>query len=177
MSDARLCMVAAETGMYRPDQKIRMIKDYRSCFKIVDWAGNPSVTMSLREAKEDCDRMMEGESVSKTLTRNQIEALTYAGFHINSKYFEVNKRRNVSIYAPKVSGTGSKIECIKRLRGALGIGLKEAKEIIDEMWGTFRHVEVRNVSERKIQNLIDAGFDVRGYVKEHFESENDLFKI
>ena len=120
MSDRKQYFVALND--YLRDKKIEAIKAYRRIFH-----------EGLYEAKCAIDEMIPNGK-SMLLTEDEMNALLVEGFKVFGR-----KRRSVQVYRPD---DGKKINAIKDIRMCLGIGLKEAKDLMDEMWGYNRPVEI-----------------------------------
>lgn len=153
MSDRKQYFVTL--GENQRYSKIEAIKSYRRVFR-----------EGLVEAKNAIDAMLPNGK-SMLLTKEQVADLTLEGF----KVFK-NTTRTVQVFLPD---NGQKINAIKKLRQCTGWGLKETKEIMDEMWGFNRPVDIGNVNEYVVVKLRNEGFTVTGWTENHFDS--NLFEI
>ena len=124
--------------------------------------------LALREAKDQVDAMRPvGKSM--LLTEDQAQVLVAEGFLIHG-----NTERSVSVYRKP---DNSKISCIKDLRGCIGWGLKETKDVVDEMYSFNRPVDIGVINEYTVIQLRAKGFTVKGWVSEVFKDHEDMFTI
>jgi ribosomal protein L7/L12 len=145
-------------GERQRSSKIEAIKSYRRVFDL-----------GLVEAKDAIDAMLpSGKSL--LLTEEQAARLTHEGFKVFGK-----TTRSIQVYVREEDMDGRKIEAIKRLRNAIGWGLKETKDVMDEMWFTKKPVDIGMVNEYTVVQLRNAGFTVTGWIDNHFDG--DLFEI
>jgi ribosomal protein L7/L12 len=155
VSDVRRYVVAKSERL--EDKPIQAIKALRLTFGL-----------GLREAKEKNDEIGRAGK-SMLMTGEQVCQMVEAGFTVFG-----NTHRKVSVYRQP---DDRKIQAIKDLRNASGYGLKEAKDVIDEMWSYNKAVDIGIINEYTVTVLREKGFTVIGWVDNHFEQENDLFVI
>ena len=139
------------------DKPIEGIKRLRGIFNL-----------GLREAKDQIDAMRP-TGKSMLMTEEQKELMLQAGFTIFG-----NTTRTVQVF---IRDDGQKINAIKKLRQATGWGLKETKDVMDEMWGFGRPVDIGIINEYQVTVLRNYGFTVTGWVSEMFKDNEDLFTI
>lgn len=130
--------------------------------------------LSLRDAMHDIDEMRSKGRIERFISIQEADKLRVSGFNVVSLSGNV-KPRKVSIYIPD---DNRKIYHIKNLRHASGVmGLKQAKDIMDEMWSMNSPVYIDDVGEAYYYALLDAGFTVSGFTLEMFKEHEDLFTI
>ena len=157
------------------NSKIDMIKSFRGSFRELNEYGEVVATLvGLKEAKEACESMMEGYRVEFSLTQGNIESLEHNGFIVDHQGRTIVPKRRVTVF---IRDDGKKINAIKKLRACTGLGLKETKMMMDEMWGHNKPVELSVVNDKIIRDLTMIGFDVKGYILECFQGHEDLFEV
>ena len=127
-----------------------------------------TLALALRDAKDQVDAMRP-TGKSMLLTDAQVQELTAHGFLIHG-----NTKRSVSVYRRP---DNQKIRAIKDLRGCIGWGLKETKDVVDEMYSFNRPVDIGVINEYTVIQLRQKGFIVTGWVSEVFKDNEDLFTI
>lgn len=142
---------------YLSNHRIEAIKSLRLIFDL-----------SLRDAKDKVDSMGYGKAVSFLLNDGQKDRMIEQGFVVYGHKAPVG----VKIFCPD---DGRKIEAIKKLRYCTGLGLKETKDIMDEMWQYNRPIDIGKVNEYTVVQLRQHGFVVTGWIDDHFD--NGLFEI
>ena len=127
----------------------------------------------LVRAKRIIDSMDRGARyVSMMLTDEEYEELYTIGFNVSRAL----TNKDVTVYRYIERGdTRGKIEAIKDIRRCLYIGLKEAKELIDEMCISGQPISIGKVTQDTVVRLKNKGFDVTGLIIDHFDE--DLFTI
>lgn len=126
----------------------------------------PIFGMGLREAKEQIDAMMS-TGKSMLMTESEREEMLLAGFFVMG-----STQRTIAIFR---KNDGNKLNAIKDLRGCLGSGLKETKDIMDKMWEYDRPIDIGIVNEYTVIQLKQKGFTVTGWIENHFD--DDLFTV
>lgn len=152
-------------GSYLRDKPINGIKALRLTFNL-----------GLYDAKQMFDEIRQvGKSIE--LSTEDAMKLESEGFTVSpiGQYPRV-ANREVTVYIPD---NGRKIEAIKKLRSATGMGLKESKDMLDMMWEYNRPVSLTPyyTTDMVISRLIEQGFQVTGFVHECFKENEDLFVI
>lgn len=109
--------------------------------------------------------LYNGDSV--LMTEYQKEQLLENGFIVHG-----DTTRSVQVFR---ANDNRKINAIRDLRDCTGWGLKETKDVMDEMWRTNKPVDIERVNEYTVLQLKQKGFTVTGWIDDHFE--NDLFTI
>lgn len=156
---------------------IEMIKSYRASFRVQNLEGSWTYVVGLREAKGICEQIRDNGSIDKECSYNEIENLRDNGFEIELVDSEECKPLMNKIVTVYIRDDGKKIKNIRNLRYATGLGLKESKDIIDEMWIYNKPVNLQRFNSDIVKKLRDYGFTVHGYVDECFKGHEDLFEI
>lgn len=156
---------------------IEMIKSYRLSFLVQNEEDNWICVMGLREVKEICERIRDNGSIDMEYSLFEIERLRSNGFEIELMDSEECKPLMNTIVTVYIKDDDKKIDKIKKFRNATGLGLKESKDIIDEMWRYNKPVKLKWSNGDIVKKLRDYGFTVQGYVDECFKGQEDLFEI
>lgn len=170
------------------NQHLQMIKAFRLSYQMYDEATGECIrSIGLKEAKEYCDAIRDKGSISLELDGYTAQRLLDNGFVLDGKTSSLtipsyDRRKLVKVH--RLHTRDEKLPTIKDLRYALDLGLKEAKEHIDTMygrkdWATGEHIggqryfEVR-INEAEYNKLIQRGFTVVNWTApNHFD--DDLF--
>lgn len=156
-------------------RKIDAIKGWRSSFYHLDEHDDLVYTCGLFEAKEAIEGMNNSGYITRELTDTQVTALCMSGFRVeNAGIGQASLPKRVTVYR---ENDGKKINAIKDLRNAVGWGLKETKDVIDEMWTYDRPINIGFINEKAYRTLLAKGFTVTGWEHECFKENADLFVI
>lgn len=156
---------------------IEMIRSYRSSFRVQNLEGSWTYIVGLREAKRICEQIRDNGSIDKEYSYNEIENLRDNDFEIELVDSEECKPLMNKIVTVYIRDDGKKINNIRYLRYATGLGLKESKDIMDEMWRYNKPVKLQRSDGDIVKKLRAYGFTVHGYVDECFKGQEDLFEI
>lgn len=165
-----------KVGTVSDGSMIHKIKALRTAFSTPRTeTGEVFNSMGLKDAKESVEHMNSGEYITFTLDERQIQILKNNGFQVHpldeKRYEQAETAKYITIFR---ENNGRKIDAIKDLRWALNLGLKETKDLMDEMWAINCPVEF-NVSLEQVHKLQQRGFTVTGFSQEYFEE--DLFLL
>lgn len=157
--------------MLDTDRMVHCVRDLRQCFGI----GLKEAVDFFHYTKE---RGFQATSFEYS-TFNELHTPTSIRLHFYGPPSVKRSEKTHKIFRKDDSGSSAKIMAIKDLRYALGIGLKEAKDIMDEMWGFQSNPHEKyvhmNLAPEEAYKLREFGFEVISNV--YFELEEDLFTI